>query len=69
MGWSTGSSLMRDIIKAVKVTSLPFFERKVLYTKLIDAFESQDWDTQDEATGLDKAFDAALQELYPDNEE
>lgn len=40
--------------------------RERIYVRLIDAFENDDWDTQDECRGRDKAFDAALKNAHPD---
>lgn len=68
MGWASGTELMCDVISAVQ-DCVPVGSRKVLYGRLIDAFEKADWDTQDECLGQDPEFDAALKERYPDSDE
>lgn len=69
MGWGSGSTLMDSVIDAVEATTLSTRERKTLYKKLIDAFEGADWDTQDECSGRDPAFDSALRDLHPEWED
>jgi hypothetical protein len=64
MGWSSGSRLMSEIIKAAQCIESKEV-RKTFFVKCIDAFEDQDWDDQDACIGEDKAFDEALQELHP----
>jgi hypothetical protein len=64
MGWASGSELMSDVITAVQ-ECVPEGSRKNLYRKLIAAFETADWDTQDECAGLDPEFDEALEEGHP----
>ncbi len=65
MGWSSGSELFGEVIKAVTDRVSSVEDRKAIYKKLIPAFEDQDWDTQDECMGEDPAFDAAIKELHP----
>jgi hypothetical protein len=64
MGWSSGSRLFGDIIDAVRPVVKDEAAREELYTKLIPAFEDQDWDTQDECLGMDPAYDAAIKKLH-----
>jgi hypothetical protein len=33
---------------------------------LINNFENEDWDTQDEVREIDESFDKALEELHPE---
>jgi len=68
MGWARGSELMSDVISAVR-DCVPVGSRKVLYSKLIDAFEKADCDTLDECIGQDPEFKLALKERYPDIDE
>ncbi len=66
MGWSSGTELMSAVITAAK-KAIPNEEaRKTFYREVIEAFESADWDTQDECIGEDDAFDEAIKELHPD---
>lgn len=66
MGWGSGSTLFSMVIDAVKPHVPDEAKRQEIYKPLIEAFESQDWDTQDECMGEDPAYDAALKELHPD---
>jgi hypothetical protein len=66
MGWGSGSRLFSSIIDAVKPAVADAAMREALYTKLIEAFEAEDWDTQDECLGEDPAYDRAIKSLHPD---
>lgn len=66
MGWASGSYLMNDVIRALQQEVPDDAVRERIYVRLIDAFENDDWDTQDECRGRDKAFDAALKNAHPD---
>lgn len=67
MGWSGGSELFREVIKAA-VKAIPDNKaRKSFYKDIIPAFEDNDWDTQNECLGRDSAYDDAMWELYPDD--
>lgn len=65
MGWASGSSLMNDVIQAIR-GHVPPGPRREIYGKLIDSFEDMDWDTQSECLGHDPVFDAALADRHPD---
>lgn len=65
MGWASGSRLFRTVIEAVKPAIVDSGTREALYMKLIEAFEADDWDTQDECLGEDPAYDKALKALHP----
>jgi hypothetical protein len=67
MGWASGSEIMSEIINLTKRTIKDVSKRKSFYKNLIVIFENRDWDTEDECLGLDRAFDLAMKELYPDN--
>ena len=69
MGWSNGSSLMSDIIEAVKPRLAPKSFRQTVYEELIKAFEDYDCDTLDECHGMDTAFDAAMRKVHPEDYE
>lgn len=63
MGWSSGSELFDEVIKAVQPRVPDAATRKAIYLDLIPAFEDHDWDTEDECLGSDPMFDAAYREL------
>jgi len=56
MGWSGGGELLREIISIVDEDIAPQ-RKKVIYKRLIDAFEWHDADTLDECMGISEAFD------------
>lgn len=57
MGWASGSELARPIIQAVKDNVTDNEARRRIYVALLNAFRDADWDTIDEAMGIDHAFD------------
>lgn len=65
MGWSSGSRVFGDAIKAIKPNVPDKDTRKKIYVKLIEAFEEADWDTLDECLGEDEAYDEIYNERYP----
>ena len=65
MGWASGSRLFSSIIEVVKPAVADAATREALYTKLIEVFEAEDWDTQDECLGEDPAYDRAIRSLHP----
>jgi hypothetical protein len=65
MGWSGGSHIMREIIKTA-MNTVPKKNRREFYTDMIDLLEGEDWDTQDEALGLDPIFDAIMVQIIGD---
>lgn len=68
MGWSSGGRLLGDIVMSTK-KSIPSKYRKEYYKLLIDHFECHDCDVIDECLNIDKEFDKAYYELYPEEEE
>ena len=60
MGWASGSSLMCDVIAAIRPRVLQEKARLEIYRELIDAFEEMDCDTLGECAGEDDVFDEAL---------
>lgn len=60
MGWGSGSEVARPIIQAIADNVADKKTRKKLYTEVIEALESADWDTQDEAMGIDPIADKIL---------
>ena len=66
MGWASGSGLMSEVIASIQENVEDHSIRVVIYTDLINAFEAEDWDTQDECMGEDDAFDEAMGDLHPE---
>ena len=66
MGWASASGLVVALIEATERSDMSKDSKLIFYTDLIEAFESSDWDTQDEAMGYSKQFDKALKQLHPD---
>lgn len=64
MGWGSGSHIMCSIIGAA-MESFPEADRRSFYKQAINALEEADWDTQDEAMGIDPQFDEVMKELHP----
>ena len=62
MGWASASSIMSDIIKAVKPIVPLKEDRKKIYKPIYDALVSKDWDTTDECVGKDEAYDEIYQQ-------
>lgn len=58
MGWGNGASLFWAIAPSLK--DIESQKRKEIYAALIKWAESEDWDTQDEAEGIDPALDKLL---------
>lgn len=62
MGWASGSTLAESIIKAVK-DNVPDEQARVnIYRVLLNSMRNQDWDTEDEAMGIDPLFDGLIEE-------
>lgn len=59
MGWASGSGLICDIAEAMKKLGTAK-QRIPVYEAIVSAFNEMDWDTQDEATGVDPALDVVL---------
>jgi hypothetical protein len=63
VGWARGTDLVRRIVRVVRDTVSDPATRRAIYAELIDAFQDADWDTEDEARGLDPVFDATLDDV------
>lgn len=63
MGWSSGSRVADDLIKALSETVEDDYIREEFYRKMIEIFEDHDCDTLDECVGVDAAFDSAFEEF------
>jgi len=62
MGWAAGSIVMDRVIAALQITVPDAGTRKAIYAALIVEFRDMDWDTENECTDQDTAFDDALRE-------
>lgn len=60
MGWASGSDIACTMIQAIADNVKDKKVRKILYEKLISALENADWDTQNEAIGIDPIADKLL---------
>lgn len=63
MGWSSGSRVADDLIKALQESVEDDYIREEFYKKMIEIFEDHDCDTLDECVGVDAAFDSAFEEF------
>ena len=64
MGWASGTEVARQMIEAIKRNVTDRKAKRNLYVSLLDALESQDWDTLEEAEGIDPDFDKIVQKRY-----
>lgn len=71
MGWAGGSYVAIPMVESIAQNVTDSEVRKVLYQDLLDALRGQDWDTVDEATGIDPLFDeiAGYSDPESDDEE
>ncbi len=69
MGWSSGSSLGAAMVMSAKKVFKDKEARYQFYLIMINEFEDMDCDTMDECKGIDKMYDRAYNELYPEDEE
>lgn len=60
MGWAGGSAIAIDIVEVISELVEDSSVKREIYEKLIDSLEEQDWDTQEEALGIDPVFDRLL---------
>jgi hypothetical protein len=65
MGWAGGSSVAIAIIESDGVQMLEDCLRKPVLEGVLDALEGADWDTVDEAMGIDPVFDEIVLERHP----
>ena len=62
MGWGSGSTLFRVVIKATQRFIKDPKDRRKFYLAILPTFNDEDWDTQAECEGLDPVFDRILRE-------
>jgi hypothetical protein len=63
MGWSGGSGIAADLIRAAK-KHVPESSRPAFYKVLVRVLEDEDCDTLDECRGMDPAFDRVMNKVY-----
>lgn len=69
MGWASGSDIAIKTIKVIQKEVKDPAARKRIYEKFYDAMTDQDWDTVDEAMGIDEVFDEIAKEDGWENED
>ena len=65
MGWTSGSSIMSEIIETVENLVPNFNTRKEMYKRFIEIFENEDCDTLEECLDDSLAYKEAFQEVHP----
>ena len=68
MGWASGSDLAASMVMTAKKVFKDKEARYQFYQIMIDEFENKDCDTMNEVLGIDKMYDKAFKELYPEEE-
>ena len=69
MGWSGGSILLEDVVRAIEkcFDAEEYHEELVsVYEELIDLFENCDADTLDEIIGASESLDQAFRNVRPE---
>lgn len=64
MGWASGSEIAIPTIKAIQKHVKDSESRKAIYREFLKAMTDNDWDTLDEAEGIDAIFDELVKEYY-----
>jgi hypothetical protein len=60
MGWASGSDIAIDMAEAIKKHVPDAAVRLKLYRALLKTLSASDWDTQDEALGIDPIMDRLI---------
>ena len=68
MGWASGSDLAASMVMTAKKVFKDQEARYQFYKIMIDEFENKDCDTMNEVLGIDKMYDKAYNELYPEED-
>ena len=68
MGWASGSDLAASMVMTAKKVFKDQEARYQFYLIMIEEFENKDCDTMNEVLGIDKMYDKAFKELYPEEE-
>ena len=69
MSWKLGSTIMDNIIEALKDRIDDELVREEVYAALIEVFMDNDCENLDECYGMDSAFDSALDDASFDLDE
>lgn len=66
MGWNSGSRLFKELILSLNEAEVDENQREMIYTRMIEVFTDDDWDTPDECLDLDKVYDRVLKDIRPE---
>jgi len=69
MSWGRGSELFSDVAEIIAENVVDDNIRKLVYMRLIEAFQNYDCDTLDECTDIDPVLDKLLEALVEEDEE
>jgi hypothetical protein len=69
MSWGRGSELFSDVAEIIAENVVDDNVRKLVYMRLIEAFQNYDCDTLDECTDIDPVLDKLLEALVEEDEE
>lgn len=62
MGWASGSEIAIDVVTVVRDEVSDPQARERIYRVLFKSLRGQDWDTVDEAMGIDDVFDEVTED-------
>ena len=68
MSWGRGSELFSDVAEIIAENVVDDNIRKLIYMRLIEAFQNYDCDTLDECTDIDPVLDILLEEMFESEE-
>lgn len=66
MAWEDGSELLSQLIEVIKDGIADAEIRSDLYEAIMETLQEHDYNAFGECRGIDKAFDAAWEEIYGD---
>jgi hypothetical protein len=69
MSWGRGSELFSDVAEIIAENVVDDNVRKLIYMRLIEAFQNYDCDTLDECMDIDPVLDKLLEALVESDEE
>ena len=69
MSWGRGSELFSDVAEIIAENVVDDNVRKLIYMRLIEAFQNYDCDTLDECTDIDPVLDKLLLEALVEEDE
>lgn len=62
MGWASGSDIAVELITIIQREVPSASSRRRIYRTLLQVLTDHDWDTTEEAAGIDPVFDKLLDE-------